>query len=91
MVKGLDLQKASQAPLPSLETPVSVAKAVQSLISLEEELGFPYLSLSWQIRSLVGGGACVSCDDKLEGAGVGLCGDVCVEKWTERFWLSQNA
>lgn len=46
MVKGLDLQKASQAPLPSLETPVSVAKAVQSLISLEEELGFPYLSLS---------------------------------------------
>lgn len=92
-VKGLDLQRASQLPPPSLQTPpVSVAKAVQSLISVEQkELGFTCLSLSWQIRSLRGGGAHVSCDDKLEGAGVSLCGDVYVEKWTERFWLCRNA
>lgn len=47
MVKGLDLQKASQPPLPSLQIPENVAQAVQSLISLEEEeLGFMCLSLS---------------------------------------------
>lgn len=45
-------------------------------------------SLNWQIRSLLGGGAHVSRGDKLEGAGLGLCGDVCVEKGTERSWLS---
>lgn len=37
VVKGLDLQRVSQPPLPSLQTPVSVANTVQSLISLEEK------------------------------------------------------
>lgn len=47
VIKGLDLQKVGQPPLPSLQTPVSVTKAVKSLVSLEEkELGFTCLSLS---------------------------------------------
>lgn len=47
VIKGLDFQKVSQPLLPSPQTPVSVAKAVKSLIFLEEkELGFTCLSLS---------------------------------------------